>query len=381
MSTPDSHGTIRLVEKHDLAERIPLWTAYLLSRGETSLSRCPGWLRVLERSMGHQPYCLEAAQEPVKGNAESRASDAPEGADSAGTSPGDLARVVGILPLAYVRSLLFGRFLVGLPYLNVGGVLADNPTTAKLLVDQAVELADRLQVRYLELRHETPLEHPRLGDQLTSKVLMRLPLPQNSEELWKSFDPKVRNQVRKGQRMELEVQWGGAELLREFYAVFSHNMRDLGTPAFPRRLFQAVLEEFPDRAELCVVRLARKPVAGALLVHGPGLTEVPSASSLRRYNPTCANMLMYWHLLCRAIERQQKSFDFGRSTVDSPTYRFKKQWGAEPVQTTWQYYRRHGSIHQMRPDSGRFGVAIRVWRHLPVWLTRILGPWIVRGIP
>src|SRR3954469_15882512 len=107
---------------------------YLLRDGPlVPLSRHPGWLNVLARSFRHAPYCLEA----VEGE-----------------------RLRGLLPLAYVRSLLFGRYLVGLPYLNYGGVVADNDDTARLLVDRAVELADQLGARRLELRHEHPLEHP-----------------------------------------------------------------------------------------------------------------------------------------------------------------------------------------------------------------------------
>ena len=138
----------------------------------------------------------------------------------------------------------------------------------------------------------------------------------------------MRNQVRKGEKSGLTVARGGEELLPDFYSVFSRNMRDLGTPVYGAGLFAAALRQFPSDAELFVVRAERTPVAAALLLHGPGVTEVPSASSLRQYNHTCANMLLYWNLLERAVERGQAVFDFGRSTIDGPTYRFKKQWGA-----------------------------------------------------
>ena len=130
-----------------------------------------------------------------------------------------------------------------------------------------------------------------------------------------------------------------------------------------------------------MVRQGTRPVAGAVLLHGPQMTEVPSASSLRRYNRTNANMLMYWHLLCRAVERGQRTFDFGRSTVESNTFRFKEQWGAEPVPAPWQYYLRRGTIGEMRPDNPRYRLLIRVWQRLPVTIARLLGPAIVRGIP
>src|SRR5262249_9739278 len=142
------------------------------------------------------------------------------------------------------------------------------------------------------------------------------------DRLWKQMSAKVRNQVRKGEKQGLTVHWGGLELLPEFYRVFSHNMRDLGTPVYGRALFRAILGQFPDRAEFCIVRADRRPIAASLLLHGWGVSEVPSAGALRKFNHTNANMLMYWHLLQRAMERHQDIFDFGRSSTESSTFRF-----------------------------------------------------------
>jgi len=116
-------------------------------------------------------------------------------------------------------------------------------------------------------------------------------------------------------------------------------------------------------------------------LHGWGVTEVPTASSLKEYNPTNVNMLMYWHLLQRAVERHQQVFDFGRSTTDGNTFKFKKQWGAEPEPATWQYRVNRGEVGEMRPENPRFKRAIEIWQKLPLTLTRTIGPRIVRGIP
>jgi len=158
-------------------------------------------------------------------------------------------------------------------------------------------------------------------------------------------------------------------------------MRDLGTPVFGQVLFRSILKTFPRDAEICVVRLDKKPVASALLLHGKKVTEVPSASSLREYNSTCANMFMYWQLLQRAIERSQSVFDFGRSSAGSPTYQFKKQWGAQPHQAVWQYYLRQGSASDLRPDNPKYQRLIKIWKKLPVWVSRMIGPSIARVIP
>jgi FemAB-related protein (PEP-CTERM system-associated) len=337
-----------------LASHYGRWGEYLRSKGVVAPSRHPAWLSILHDGLGHTPYCLEAVRD---------------------------SQTRGLLPLAFVHSWLFGRFLVSLPYLNTAGLVADDEATGRLLIGEAVKLADQLKVKYLELRHEQIATHPGLTDCVNGKVHMRLPLPSTAGQLWDGFDPRVRNQVRKAQKHELTTAWGGEELLPEFHDVFSHNMRDLGTPAYGKRLFRAILRHLPGQSELCVVRTENKAIAAALLLHGQGVSEVPSASSLRSFNSTNANMLLYWSLLQRAVERGQSVFDFGRSSADSNTYRFKKQWGAVPHPAEWQYYRRLGHIADVRPDNPRYQRLIRLWQRLPLWLTRLIGPRIVRGIP
>jgi len=353
-SSPPAGASIRVHDPESYRERLPAWEAFMAEQGRTRLSLHPRWLSILERGLGHRPHVIEAVE-------------------------GEMVR--GLLPLVLVQSALFGRFLVGLPYLNYGGVVASDPETARLLIDRALELAERFKVRHLELRHEEPVDHPRMETASGMKLHMRRALPKTADALWAELGPKVRNQVRKGEKHALKVEWGGTDLLGDFYEVFSRNMRDLGTPVYGRGLFRAILEGFPDRAELCVVRLEGAPIASSLLLHGREASEVPSAGSLRVHNPTCANMLMYWSLLVRAVERGQSEFDFGRSSPASPTHKFKSQWGAKPFPANWSYHVRSGDRSAMRPDNPKNQRLIAIWRRLPVGLTRLIGPSIVRGIP
>lgn len=354
MSTALKTLQIHTLTGSDLSHHLDRLAAYAIRGGCVPLSRHPAWLIVLQRGLGHEPYCLEAV---------------------------DGGRTRGLLPLSYVHSPWFGRFLASLPYLDYGGVAADDGDAASRLIDQAVELAERLDVRHLELRHECAIEHPALTHRMSEKVHMRLDLPRTAEDLWRGLSAKVRNQVRKGQRCGLTIAWGGSELLAEFHAVFSHNMRDLGTPVYGRALFRGILRQFSDRAELCVVRAEGRAVAAALVLHGWGVSEVTSASSLRLYNHTNCNMFMYVNILERSISRGQATFDFGRSSRDSGTYRFKKQWGAVPWPAEWQFHPRRGDAGNMRPDHPRYRRLIALWQRLPVAVTRLIGPHIVRGIP
>ena len=331
------------------------WNGYLERFGYDGFHLRSEWGTVFRNALQHRPHFLWATQ-----------------ADS----------IVGVLPLMFIKGPLFGRFLVSQPYLNTGGVLADSAGVASDLVDAAIVLADQLDAKHLELRHERQVDHPGFNAASTEKVHMRLPLPETADELWNGLKSKVRSQIRKPLNNEsLSAHFGGVERLDEFYSIFCRNMRDLGTPPFSKRLFASMLSEFGDVAEICSIHLNGVPIASGFLLHGPGVTLIPSASALREHNRTSCNMLMYWHALKRSVERGQKTFDFGRSSPQAGTWKFKKQWGAEATPAVWQYYLRHGEVSDMRPGSGRYDRVIRIWQKLPVWLTRLIGPLIVRGIP
>jgi serine/alanine adding enzyme len=350
----DSPITIALLRGPALKERLDDLTTYAMRGERRALTWHPHWLYVLRDGLGHVPCAFVATRNNT---------------------------IVGYLPLLFVRSTLFGRYLVSLPYLNSGGLIGDTPAIKAELLEAAVAQARKLRVKYLELRHEEALVHPLISGAQANKVHMRLELPDFPGKLWEAIPAKVRNQVRKGEKSNLSVHWGTHELLDELYSIFAQNMRDLGTPVYSRKLFSAMLKHFPDSIEICVVRQEGLAIAAGVLCHGNGVTEVPSASSLREHNATCANMLMYWNMLDRAILRGSQLFDFGRSTVDGPTFKFKKQWGATPSPAVWQYHTLSGKMRELKPDNPKYARFIRMWQKLPVPLTKVIGPRIVRGIP
>lgn len=331
------------------------WDTYCANAGYAGFHLCSQWMNAIQDGLQHKLYYLFAEED---------------------------GKIVGVLPVAYVRSWLFGRFLASSPYLNTGGVLADTDEVATRLIDAAVELSEELDVRQLELRHEAPRKHMAFNAENSIKVHMRMPLPGTTTELWDGLKSKRRSQIKKPLGNEhITVAWGQEELLDDFYYVFCGNMRDLGTPPYSKKLFARILQEFNGNAELCCLYYRGKPAAAAILVHGPGVTQVPSASTLRKYNSLAINMRMYWHLVSRAVERGQHTFDFGRSSQDSGTFKFKQQWGAVASPACWQLLVRQGDSDQLRPESGKFSLLVRIWKKLPVWLTRLIGPQIVRGIP
>ncbi|HUL71527.1 MAG TPA: FemAB family XrtA/PEP-CTERM system-associated protein [Vicinamibacterales bacterium] len=327
------------------------WDAYVASRADATGYHEWAWRDVFARSFGHPAVYLMAR-------------------DAGGA-------VRGVLPIVEIKSFLFGRTMTSLPFVNYGGVLADDDVVARALVEAAAEQARARGAKHVELRHFAR-RFPDLPCK-AHKVTMRLALQPG---MWDRLDRKVRNQVRKAEKSELTVERGGAGLLGDFYAVFTRNMRDLGTPVYPRRFFDEVLRAFPDRARVLVVRLKGAPIAAGITYRTGTLIEVPWASSIREHNNLCPNHLLYWHAIETAVAEGCEVFDFGRSTPDEGTYKFKEQWGAGPVALHWEYcLMAGGAVPDQTPKNPKFRLAIETWKRLPLWLANTMGPKIVRGIP
>ena len=329
------------------------WDAFVAAHPEATAYHAWDWRDVFGPVFGHEPIYLAARES---------------------------GRIVGVLPLVAFRSRLFGQFFCSLPFVNYGGVLATTPDAAAPLVAEATRLARERGAAHVELRHiarqvpDAPVKQ--------HKVTMLLPLQETAEAQWTALDNKVRNMIRKAEKSELTSESGGLELLDAFYAVFSVNMRDLGTPVYPKRFFAAVLKASGPAAQLHVVRHQGTPVAGSMTIAHANRVEVPWASALREARAMNPNMLLYWHMLREVIAQGGRVFDFGRSTPGEGTFLFKKQWKAEPVPLHWEYALiSRDALPDQSPGSGKFAMAIELWKKLPIAVANTIGPLIIGNIP
>lgn len=290
-------------------------------------------------------------------------------------------KVVGILPVVEQSSLAFGRFHSSLPFVSYGGILADDDSIARQLADQAAAFAVHRRAKHVELRHRREVTGLPFAERL-DKISMVLPLPGDEAALSKGLGAKLRSQVRRAEREEPLVAWGGKELLVEFYSVFAPSMHALGTPVLPQSFFGTVLEAMQELASVLVVRVNGKTEAAALTVRHGDRVEVPWAAATMWAKRNAINMRMYWEMLKAANDAGAAAFDFGRSSVDSGTYRFKKQWGAEPQQLHWHYWLPEGaSLPALNHSNPKYELAIRAWQRMPLWCANTLGPRISRKLP
>jgi FemAB-related protein (PEP-CTERM system-associated) len=323
------------------------WDAYVARSPSATICHHFLWQTIIARAYHHQPFYLLA----LSG-----------------------AQVRGLLPLFVVKSRLFGKSLTSMPFLDYGGVCADNQTVSQQLQQTALQLTQVCGADYVELRQcEPPVQSGRVR---TDKVGMVLDLSPGAAALWQAFPAKVRNQVRKAEGAGLRAVVGGAELLDEFYTVFAVNMRALGSPVHHRVFFAQIFSEFGEQAKLVVVREGRETVGGLVCLFFKDTVTVPWASSLRTYFSKCPNNLLYWEAIRYACARDCRRFDFGRSSLGSGTYNFKRQWGAEQTQIYWQVLSRkdisRGTAFSV--GSPKYRLVLEMWKHLPLALTKLIGP-------
>jgi serine/alanine adding enzyme len=329
------------------------WDAYVRAHPAGSIYHLSGWRHLIAEVFGHGSHYLLGRN--------------------------DAGDVEGVLPLVRVRGL-FGDYMVSLPYFTYGGPLGASEAAETALLHAGGELARGLGVSHVEFRSFAVREPA--WPVRTDKVTLHRPLAADEDGLWKSLSSQRRRQVKKAQDGKAEILQGGAELLDDFYAVFARNMRDLGTPVYGRSFFAAMLARFPEAMRIVSVRREGRAAGAAFLIGFRDRVEVPWVSTVREMNAHFVNTLLYWEQLRYAVSAGYRTFDFGRSSLDSGTYEFKRQWGAEPVQLYWQYWLAPGrGMPGLTPSSPKFRLAVRAWQHLPLAIANRLGPRIVKDLP
>jgi FemAB-related protein (PEP-CTERM system-associated) len=294
-----------------------------------------------------------------------------------GARDGD-GRLVGVLPLVRVRSLVFGHYLVSMPFVNYGGPLGTTEAVVAL-AGHAEAMARRDRVKLLELRSRTAL--PLALPVSMRKITVVLDLPAGGAPvLWKQLEAKVRSQVRRPQKEGVTVRFG-PDQVGAFFSVFAHHMRDLGTPTQPRRLFEEIAAAFGDDVWFGCAYLGDEPVAGGCGFRWGNEFEMTWASALTAHKKLAPNMLLYWAFMERAAGEGLTVFNFGRCSPDAGTHRFKRQWGSRDEQLYWYGWSPATGTTTPSPTDGAYAWGPRLWKRLPVPVATALGPHIVRAIP
>lgn len=340
---------------------MPEWDAFVVEHETATPYHQYAWLKAVSNAYGHD----------IKGVI-ARHSDS--------------ASVVGVLPAIAMPVFTGGKQLCALPYCDVGFAIAASPHISQAMEAYLASELKRTSYRFLEMRTVSSADNDETlpnNDALCGrKVRMLLPLPDSSKALMASFKSKLRSQIRKAEKNGLTVTLGNeSSFIEPFYRVYTQNMRDLGSPVHARKWFENIRQAYANNMLISIVYQQDTPVgAGLILLNGESAC-IPWASTLREYNRLAPNMLLYWSLLAHCADNGIRQFDFGRSTFNEGTYRFKKQWGALPQPLHWTRLDQQGQLTELNTSQdttpGKLtGWLIQVWGRLPLSITIKIGAFV-----
>ena len=344
---------VRSLQAHEHAR----WDAFVDACPDATFFHRAGWKIIMEQGFGHDSHFLYAEQD---------------------------GRIAGVLPLAHVRSRLFGTSLVSLPFCVYGGIAGGSPAVRLALDDAAQALARRHGVGHLEYRwREVEENAPESADacwlQKPLYATFRRPLRVDAEQNLLAIPRKQRAVVRKA--MSAGLHSSIEHDLSHFYPIYAASVHRLGTPVFARRHFALLRTVFGTDCDILTVYHGQQAQASVLLFYfrDEVLPYYGGGTPLAR--STGANDFMYWETMRRACERGCHLFDFGRSKLGTGAYDFKKNWGFTPQPLPYAYQLvRAKALPEVNPLNPRYALFIRAWRHLPLPLANLLGPHIVRQL-
>jgi FemAB-related protein (PEP-CTERM system-associated) len=341
---------VRALEVTDIqgAER---WDAFAFSCADATFFHRAGWQRIIAGVFGHRTHYLFAERG---------------------------GQVEGVLPLAHVRSRLFGNALVSLPFAVYGGVAAASEEAATALETAAQQLAIELNVDHLEMRCRAA-RHPDWPTQDLYVTFRRVILPDVDANML-AIPRKQRAMVRKGAKSGLVSEIDAT--VDRFFELYADNVHRHGTPALSRKYFEALRQEFGSDCEiLTVVRADGRPLSSVLSFYFRDEVLPYYAGDDLDARESAANDFKYWELMRRACERGYKVFDYGRSKRGTGSFAFKKNWGFEPEALRYEYRLYRGdAIPQNNPANPKYRAFIALWRRMPRSLANRLGPVIVRNL-
>jgi FemAB-related protein (PEP-CTERM system-associated) len=327
------------------------WDAYVVAHPLGTFFHRYGWKRLIESTYRYPGHYLLAERRGA---------------------------LCGVFPLGEVKHLLFGHSLVSVPFCVYGGVLADDDQVREALEAEATRLAADLGVDYLEARNQQPMRDDWLRkDQLY--VTFRRAISADHDANMNAIPRKQRAMVRKGIKAGLVGELDDG--IDNLYQAYSESVRNLGTPVFPKAHFRAIRAEFGDDVDVVTVRHEGQVVASVMNYYFRDQVLPFYGGGISAARGLAANDFMYWEVMRRAVERGCRVFDFGRSKVDTGSYRFKKHWGFEPTPLSYEYFLvRASEMPDLNPNNPKYRLFINTWKRLPVGISRAIGPWLARGL-
>ena len=343
-------STARVIIRELQSVDVARWETFVEAAPGATFFHRAGWKTVIERAFGHPTHFLYA--------------------ESGG-------RIEGILPLAEVKSRLFGHSLVSLPFCVYGGIVAETQDARQALDLAAQALAARLNVDHLEYRNLAPQHPDWVGKDLY--VTFRKPIDPDEEKNLLAIPRKQRAMVRKGIKVGLTSEID--EDVGRFFSAYSQSVHRLGTPVFAKNYFAILKEVFGTSCEILTVTLDGRVISSVLNFYFRDEVLPYYGGGTDQARDVAGNDFMYWEVMRRAAARGCKIFDYGRSKRGTGSYDFKRNWGFEPQPLHYEYkLYRAKAVPDHNPLNPKYKLFIKLWQRLPLPLANLVGPYVVKNL-
>lgn len=314
-----------------------------------------GWKEVLEKSFGLETHYFMAMDE----NGQIRA----------------------IAPIAYGRNLLLKKVGMALPFVNYLDLCAADDKAEDFITEQLSSLLKSEGLNYIELRYKDSKLNVKNADIQDDNYTFILPIEDTEDKVMALSSANNRNHIRKTYKNQWFTSSIGWNNLDEFYKVYSHTMKRLGSPCPSMGFFTNIRDLMGENVHLLTVSDAEngEVIGGMTLFTWNDTVYYQWGGAVETYNKKHVNNFMYWEAIKFCISNGYKYLDLGRSPKDSGTYNFKSHFGAQPQKLT--YYRlskRPGKVQQVEKDN--VGWAIELWKKMPKPLTDLAGKILIKYV-
>ena len=346
----DASNAVISIQRLDTASKVE-WDGFVQDCPDATFFHRAGWKDVIETSFGHPCYFLQATR---------------------------AGRICGVLPLVHVKSLLFGNSLVSTGFTVGGGPAVSDPDALPLLEEAALTLADELDVDFLEFRNGAQT-HPGWANNAGLYVHFAKPIGPDPEKDMLAIPRKQRAMVRKG------IKAGLTSVIDDdvdrLHPVYAESVRNLGTPVYSKAYFRALQETFGSDLDIVTVLHDGQAVASVMNFYFRDQVLPYYGGGVYDARRVAGNDFMYWEVMRRAVERDYRLFDFGRSKQGTGAFSFKKNWGFEPKPLTYEYkLRKLEAVPEINPLNPKYRLFIAAWKKLPLPVAGFIGPHIVRNL-
>jgi len=302
------------------------------------------------------------------------------------TTTNSQGQITGILPLFFMHSPLTGRRLVSLPFSDFCSLISTDEASTNDLVDQAIALAKKRNVRYLELRSGSNATLAQRSDLVASNLYVRwlLPLTSDPDALWAGLRKPVQRQIKKAQNQDIQVRNAQQRTdMQLYYQLHLKTRSKHGMPAQSLSFFYDLWDTYQsqEHVQLLLADYQGSTIAGMILLASGDTVRYAYGASDEQYLNLAPNNLLLWKAMTWGSTNGYQTLDLGRTACDNQgLMEFKRRWGATKEELPYYYYPQMAGLTATSENSTKYQLMTSWWKRLPLQIAGPLGGYLYKHL-